>query len=43
MQMYSYGLLNKSCMLDHLLKTCQLFPKEVDDHCAENKAGKHSE
>ncbi len=28
---------------DHLLKTCQLFPKEVNDHCAENKAGEHSE
>ncbi len=27
--------------LEHLLETCQLFPKEVDDHCTENKTGKY--
>lgn len=29
--------------LEHLLETSQLFPKEVDDHCAENKTGKYCE
>lgn len=37
------GLLNNTYMLEHLLKTRQLFPKEVDDHCTENKAGKYCE
>lgn len=37
-----YSIIWKQKMkVKHLLKASQFFPKEVDDHCTKNKAGKN--